>query len=90
MHWQKWRKPCRIWVRILPMKNLLFLALILAALPGCTTSPTGRSQLMLVSPESAIVESRKAYLSTVDDLNKQHKLNPQGKLAAIHPVSIVK
>ncbi len=29
---------------------------------------------MLVSPESAIVESRKAYLSTVSDLDKQHKL----------------
>ena len=31
-------------------------------LAGCATSPTGRNQLMLVSPESAIVESKKAYL----------------------------
>jgi predicted Zn-dependent protease len=29
---------------------------------------------MLISPEAAIVESRVAYLSTVDDLNKQNKL----------------
>jgi len=56
------------------MKRLLIALLTIGTLAGCTTSPTGRSQLMLVSPESAIVESRKAYLSTVSDLDKQHKL----------------
>lgn len=41
---------------------------------SCATSPTGRSQLMLISPEAAIVESRKAYLSTVGQLDEQNKL----------------
>ena len=43
-------------------------------LSGCATSPTGRHQLMLVSPESAVVESRKAYVSTVQDLDAKNKL----------------
>lgn len=50
------------------------LAAVLVAGSGCTTSPTGRSQLMLISPEAAIVESRKAYLSTVSQLGKENKL----------------
>ncbi len=56
------------------MKKLLLVLLALSLLPACATSPTGRSQLMLISPESAIVESKKAYLSTVDELDKQNKL----------------
>ena len=48
--------------------------ILLALLGACTTSPTGRSQLMLISPEAAIVESRAAYLSTVGDLDKDGKL----------------
>lgn len=56
------------------MKKLLLIVLALSLLPACATSPTGRSQLMLISPESAIVESKKAYLSTVDELDKQDKL----------------
>lgn len=43
-------------------------------LAACATSPTGRSQLMLVSPQAAIVESRKAYLSTVGQLGADDKL----------------
>ena len=62
------------------MKRLLLLALAITLLPACATSPTGRSQLMLISPESAIVESRKAYLSTVDELDKQNKLVDDPKL----------
>jgi predicted Zn-dependent protease len=56
------------------MKKILFALLGLSLLSACTTSPTGRSQLMLISPESAIVESRKAYLSTVGELDEQNKL----------------
>lgn len=56
------------------MKRLLLPLLALALLSGCATSPTGRSQLMLISPESAIVESKKAYLSTVGELGAQDKL----------------
>ena len=42
------------------MKSLVVLTVLFGVLAGCATSPTGRSQLMLVSPESAIVESKKA------------------------------
>jgi predicted Zn-dependent protease len=56
------------------MKNALLALFVLAVLAACATSPTGRSQLMLVSPESAIVESEKAYLSTVGELDKKDKL----------------
>jgi len=55
------------------VKTLLVLvALVLAA--SCATSPTGRSQFMLISPDAAIVESRKAYLSTVGELAEEDKL----------------
>lgn len=58
---------------ILNLRRLLVL-LGLGVLTGCTTSPTGRSQLMLVSPQSAIVESRKAYLATVAQLSQEDQL----------------
>ncbi|MEH6582291.1 MAG: M48 family metallopeptidase [Halioglobus sp.] len=63
------------------MKKTLFGLLVLTLLTACTTSPTGRSQLMLISPESAIVESRKAYLSTVGELDQQNKLLDDPKMA---------
>ncbi|MEP4149119.1 MAG: M48 family metallopeptidase [Halioglobus sp.] len=62
------------------MKRLLLTLLALTLLPACVTSPTGRSQLMLVSPESAIVESKKAYLSTVGELEKENKLVDDPKM----------
>lgn len=62
------------------MKRLLLTLLALSLLPACATSPTGRSQLMLVSPESAIVESKKAYLSTVSELDKENKLVDDPKM----------
>lgn len=52
----------------------LCITLLGILLTGCATSPTGRSQLMLISPESAIVESQKAYMSTVSELGKENKL----------------
>lgn len=56
------------------MKKLIGITLLSAALAGCATTPTGRSQLMLVSPNSAIVESEKAYASTVGELDSESKL----------------
>ncbi len=57
------------------MKKLLLTAALLSTvLTGCSTSPTGRSQLMLVSPQSAIVESKKAYLSTVNEFDQKRQL----------------
>ena len=43
-------------------------------LGGCETSPTGRSQFLLVSPDAAIAESRVAYLATVRQLEREDKL----------------
>jgi predicted Zn-dependent protease len=56
------------------MSRILITLLALGLLSACTSSPTGRSQLMLISPDAAIVESKKAYLSTVNDLDKENKL----------------
>ena len=51
---------------------LISLAILLTV--SCATSPTGRHQFMLISPDAAIVESRKAYLSTVNELASEQKL----------------
>ncbi|MEM0955522.1 MAG: M48 family metallopeptidase [Pseudomonadota bacterium] len=53
---------------------VLILILCSGLISACATSPTGRSQLLLISPESAIVESRKAYISTVRQLDAEDKL----------------
>jgi predicted Zn-dependent protease len=63
------------------MYRILCAALAALLLAACATSPTGRGQLMLISPESAIVESRKAYLNTVTELDKQDKLIDDPRLA---------
>jgi len=60
-------------------KSILFL-LAASLLSACATSPTGRRQLMLVSPDAAIVQSKQAYLSTVSDLDKENKLLDDPKL----------
>lgn len=56
------------------MKRILLVLLTLAFLPACATSPTGRTQFMLIDPESAIVESKAAYLDTVQQLDAERKL----------------
>lgn len=60
------------------MKPWILLLVLTSILTACSTSPTGRSQLMIVSPKSAIVESEKAYISTMNDLdtNKQLLTDP--------------
>lgn len=64
------------------MKRRITLPLLLVVILGaCATSPTGRSQLLLISPEAAVVESRKAYLETVRQLEKEDKLLDDPKLA---------
>jgi len=56
------------------MKKILSLIMVCFLLAACATSPSGRRQLMLISPESAIVQSKQAYLSTVSELDKENKL----------------
>ena len=56
----------------------IFLSLImlsLLSLSACTTSPTGRNQLMLISPEQAIVASRQAYFQTLKPLDDKGKVD---------------
>lgn len=48
---------------------------MLLILSACATSPTGRSQLMLVSPEQAISSSREAYVQTLLPLQKEGKVD---------------
>jgi len=55
-------------------KQLLVATLISASLISCTTSPTGRTQLMVISPDKAITESETAYLSTVSELNQKQQI----------------
>lgn len=56
------------------MKKLLIVFLIFA-FSGCATSPTGRSQLMLVSPEQAIQASGEAYVQTLSPLQRDGKVD---------------
>jgi predicted Zn-dependent protease len=56
------------------MKKLLLL-IFLCTLAACATSPTGRSQLMLVSPDQAISASREAYVQTLSPLEKEGKID---------------
>ena len=48
--------------------------LSLAGLISCATSPTGRSQFIIISPDAAIIESETAYLDTVRQLDDEDKL----------------
>ena len=57
------------------MKYFIPLFLMLSLLTGCATSPTGRSQLMLISPESAIASSKLAYTQTLQPLQKEGKID---------------
>ena len=63
------------------MKQLLLILITTTLVIACATSPTGRRQLMLIDPESAIVESKKAYLSTVSELDRENKLVDDPRLA---------
>lgn len=67
-------------MHIIKFACLLLSALLLA---GCATnSITGRSQLMLVSEQSAIAQSANAYSSLIGGLSKEGKLSKDKKLIA--------
>ena len=55
---------------------VLFVPLLLAGiLAACSTSPTGRSQLMMISEESAISQSAQAYAQTMNEYAKKGQLS---------------
>ena len=58
----------------------LVVALALLA-SACSTSPTGRSQFMIISPQAAIVQSQKAYADTVKQLESEDQLSADHRLA---------
>ena len=58
---------------------ILTLSLFLSA---CTTSPTGRSQFLLFSEDSAIASSRQAYTQLLTPLAKEGKIDTDPKLKA--------
>ncbi|MCU7959715.1 MAG: M48 family metallopeptidase [gamma proteobacterium symbiont of Bathyaustriella thionipta] len=58
-----------------PGSNYLSAAFLLLIVAGCSTSPTGRKQLMLLSPEQAVAASSKAYIKTIGDLNAEGKID---------------
>jgi len=62
------------------MKKLAFALAILALVTACTTSMTGRQQLMLVSEKDAIAASRQQYVQTMGKLNSEGKLVSDPKI----------
>ena len=56
-------------------RQVSLLLLLASLIMACATSPTGRSQLMLVSEEQAISASKQAYVEMLQPLEKQGKLD---------------
>ncbi|MDG2461753.1 MAG: M48 family metallopeptidase [Luminiphilus sp.] len=52
----------------------LLAGLSVMLLASCATSPTGRTQFIIISPDAAIIESETAYLGTVQQLDDEDKL----------------
>ena len=64
------QRHCTVLSKLSP----LITGLMLVTLAGCATSPTGRTQFILISPDAAIIESETAYLDTVRQLEDDDKL----------------
>jgi predicted Zn-dependent protease len=60
-------------------RSALFLAMA-ALVAACATSPTGRTQLMLVSEQQAIAASRQAYVQEIGKAKQSGKLVSDPKL----------
>lgn len=61
-------------------RRALVVALIALLIAACATSPTGRKQLMLVSENEAIVQSKQAYVATVRDYQDKGQLSRDAAL----------
>ena len=64
------------------LRTLLATIALGALLAACATSPTGRTQLMLVSEQQAISSSRQAYLQEMGKYKKEGKLVTDPRLLA--------
>jgi predicted Zn-dependent protease len=64
------------------MQKPFYSAMILLLVSACATSPTGRSQLMLVSEQAAINASKIAYAEMLEPLEEEGKLDNDPVLKA--------
>ena len=55
--------------------KILVPLLVAVLLAGCTTSPTGRNQFMMISEESAISQSAQAYTQTMNEYDQKGQLS---------------
>jgi predicted Zn-dependent protease len=66
-----------------PRSRLSLFAFVVGLLvSACATSPTGRSQLMLVSEDTAIEASAQAYQETIGELKREGKISQDPALKA--------
>ena len=64
------------------LSRTVFFLLTAALLVACATSPTGRRQLMLVSPQEAVLASKQAYVHMLAPLEKEGKIDSDPELTA--------
>jgi predicted Zn-dependent protease len=64
------------------MKRLIVLLISVLVVTACATSPTGRRQLMLVSPEQAISASKTAYIQQMRAFDEEGQLSRDPELIA--------
>ena len=57
-------------------------SVLFCLLAACSTSPTGRSQFLIVSPESAIQQSRGAYRQAVEAIREEDQISQDRLLEA--------
>ena len=55
--------------------NIAAGSILICLLGACSTSPTGRSQFLIVSPESAIQQSRGAYRQAVEAIREEDQIS---------------
>ena len=67
---------------VVTVRRGLSVALLVLLISACATSPTGRRQLLLVSPVVAIEASAAAYVDTVSQLRDEQQLLNDPRLAA--------
>lgn len=68
--------------------RIFVLALIPVLIAACATSPTGRKQLMLVSEDQAINDSKSAYVATVRDFQDKGQLSKdQATIARVEAIT---
>lgn len=58
-----------------PMRRLFLIAILALSLAGCATSPTGRSQLMIVPESYAVESSKQAYRQQLQPYAQKGRLN---------------